>query len=161
MLKSFFHTGFVVRDIEESVRFYSEILGMRIAGRTERQGEFVEQVLAFPNAHIKGGFVDMGEGHQLELIQYLSPQSGPNTVERNDLGAAHLAFFVEDLDRFYERHPREGPAIQQPARFHVRRKRQPLPQSLLRPRPRRQLAGVRGTLLVGYSQARPLKSPLP
>ncbi len=102
MLKSFFHTGFVVRDIEESVRFYSEILGMRIAGRTERQGEFVEQVLAFPNAHIKGGFVDMGEGHQLELIQYLSPHSGPNTVERNDLGAAHLAFFVEDLDRFYE-----------------------------------------------------------
>ena len=101
MLKSFFHTGFVVRDIEESVRFYSEILGMRIAARTERQGEFLEQVLAFPNAHIKGGFVDMGEGHQLELIQYFSPHSGPNTVQRNDLGAAHLAFFVEDLDEFY------------------------------------------------------------
>ena len=29
------------------------------------------------------------------------PRSGPNTVERNDLGAAHLAFFVEDLDAFY------------------------------------------------------------
>ena len=101
MLKSFFHTGFVVRDIEESVRFYSEILGMRVAGRTERQGEFVEQVLAFPGAHIKGGFVDMGEGHQLELIQYLSPASGPGGVARNDLGAAHLAFFVEDIDRFY------------------------------------------------------------
>ena len=102
MLKSFFHTGFVVRDIEESVKFYSEILGMRIAGRTERQGEFVEQVLAFPDAHIKGGFVDMGEGHQLELIQYISPHSGPNTIERNDLGAAHLAFFVEDLDKFFK-----------------------------------------------------------
>jgi catechol 2,3-dioxygenase-like lactoylglutathione lyase family enzyme len=102
MLKSFFHTGFVVRDIEKSVQFYSEVLGMRIAGRTERQGEFVEQVLAFPGAHIKGGFVDMGEGHQLELIQYLSPQSGPGGTNRNDLGASHLAFFVEDLDRFYE-----------------------------------------------------------
>ncbi len=108
MLKSFFHTGFVVRDIEKSVQFYSEVLGMRIAGRTERQGEFVEQVLAFPGAHIKGGFVDMGEGHQLELIQYLSPQSGPGGTNRNDLGASHLAFFVEGLDRFYEETSQKG-----------------------------------------------------
>ena len=108
MLKSFFHTGFVVKDIEESVRFYSEVLGMRIAGRTERQGEFVEQVLAFPGAHIKGGFVDMGEGHQLELIQYLSPRSGPGGINRNDLGASHLAFYVEDIDRFYEETSQKG-----------------------------------------------------
>ncbi|MCH8987692.1 MAG: VOC family protein [Chloroflexi bacterium] len=108
MLKSFFHTGFVVKDIEKSVKFYSEVLGMRIAGRMERQGEFVEQVLAFPGAHIKGGFVDMGEGHQLELIQYLSPASGENNLNRNDLGASHLAFFVEDLDKFYQETSQKG-----------------------------------------------------
>ena len=108
MLKSFFHTGFVVKDIEASIKFYADVLGMRIAGRTEREGEFVEQVLAFPGAHIKGGFVDMGEGHQLELIQYLSPASGENHLQRNDLGASHLAFFVEDLDKFYEDTSRKG-----------------------------------------------------
>ena len=108
MLKSFFHTGFVVKDIEASIKFYADVLGMRIAGRTERDGEFVEQVLAFPGAHIKGGFVDMGEGHQLELIQYLSPASGENHLQRNDLGASHLAFFVEDLDKFYEDTSRKG-----------------------------------------------------
>lgn len=107
MLKSFFHTGFVVKDIEQSIEFYSDVLGMRIAGRTERQGEFVEQVLAFPGAHIKGGFVDMGEGHQLELIQ-LSPASGENNLKRNDLGASHLAFFVEDLDKFYQETSQKG-----------------------------------------------------
>lgn len=108
MLKSFFHTGFVVKDIEQSIKFYSEVLGMRIAGRTEREGEFVEQVLAFPGAHIKGGFVDMGEGHQLELIQYLSPASGENNLNRNDLGASHLAFFVEDLVKFYRETSQKG-----------------------------------------------------
>ena len=108
MLKSFFHTGFVVRDIEQAVKFYSDVLGMRIAGRTEREGVFVEQVLAFPGAHIKGGFVDMGEGHQLELIQYLSPASGENNLNRNDLGASHLAFFVDDLDKFYEDTSQKG-----------------------------------------------------
>ncbi len=108
MLKSFFHTGFVVKDIETSINFYADVLGMRIAARTEREGEFVEQVLAFPGAHIKGGFLDMGEGHQLELIQYLSPASGENHLHRNDLGASHVAFLVEDIDRFYEDTSQKG-----------------------------------------------------
>ena len=76
MLKSFFHTGFVVRNIEESAQFYADVLGIRMAGRMEFQDEFTEQVPGFPSAHIKGGFVDTGEGHQLELIQYLSPPAG-------------------------------------------------------------------------------------
>ncbi len=101
MLKSFFHTGFVVENLEESVKFYANVLGMRVAGRMERQGEYANQLLALPDTHIKGAFMDKGEGHQLELIQYINPASGPGGINRNDLGAAHLAFFVEDIDRFY------------------------------------------------------------
>ena len=108
MLKSFFHTGFVVKDVEKSAKFYSEVLGMRMGDRFERQGEFIEQVLAFPGAHIDRAFLDKGEGHKLELVQYLSPSSGTPNVNRNDLGAAHLAFFVEDLDKFYEETSRKG-----------------------------------------------------
>ena len=54
MLKSFFHTGFVVKDIDSSAKFYSEVLGMRMGERFERQGEFVEQVLAFPPGGVHG-----------------------------------------------------------------------------------------------------------
>ena len=108
MLKSFYHTGFIVKDLEKSVAFYTDVLGMKIARRMEREGEFINQVLGFPDAHIKGAFVDQGEGHQLELIQYITPVSGPGGVERNDLGAAHLAFFVEDLARFYAEKSQQG-----------------------------------------------------
>ena len=108
MLKSFFHTGFVVDDLEESLQFYVNVLGMRLAGRMERQGEFVNQLLAFPDAHVKGAFVDKGEGHQLELIQYINPVSGPGGISRNDLGATHLAFFVQDIDTFYEETRQRG-----------------------------------------------------
>ena len=52
MLKSFFHTGFVVKNIEESVKFYADVLGMRIAGRSERKGEFAQQMLALSLIHI-------------------------------------------------------------------------------------------------------------
>ena len=30
MLKSFFHTGFVVKNIEESVKFYADVLGLSL-----------------------------------------------------------------------------------------------------------------------------------
>ena len=108
MLKSFFHTGFVVKDIEASAKFYTEVLGMRMGERLERQGEFIEQVLAFPGAHIDRAMLDKGDGHKLELVQYLTPASGTPTINRNDLGAAHLAFFVDDLDGFYAATSKKG-----------------------------------------------------
>ena len=33
MLKSFYHTGFIVKDLEKSVAFYTEVLGMNVARR--------------------------------------------------------------------------------------------------------------------------------
>ena len=101
MLKSFYHTGFIVRDLERSVEFYTNVLGLETTRRMEREGEFINQVLGFPNAHIKGAFMGQGEGHLLELIQYISPPSGPGGIERNDIGATHLGFFVENLAQFY------------------------------------------------------------
>ena len=108
MLKAFFHTGFVVKDLDQTIDFYTNVMGLRVAGRMERAGEFACQLLAFDDAHIKGAFLDLGDGHQLELIQYLSPPSGPVGGSRNDLGASHLAFFVENIDTFYAEKSQQG-----------------------------------------------------
>jgi catechol 2,3-dioxygenase-like lactoylglutathione lyase family enzyme len=64
--------------------------------------------LAFDQAHIKGAFLDLGDGHQLELIQYLTPPSGAGGINRNDLGASHLAFYVEDIDQFHAEKSQKG-----------------------------------------------------
>ena len=101
MLKGMFHTGFVVKDIDRTIAFYTEVMGLQLVGRTERQGDFASKLLAFPDAHIKGAFVELGDGHQLELIQYINPPVGDGHLQRNDAGASHLAFFVADLDAFY------------------------------------------------------------
>ncbi len=102
MLKSFFHTGFIVKDLEAAVAFYSDVLGLNLTMRTERTGDFPTTLLGFPDTHIKGAFFDMGDGHQLELIQYINPEGGVADFDKNDVRAAHLAFFVEDIDAFYE-----------------------------------------------------------
>ena len=38
MLKSFFHSGFIVRDIETAIDFYTNVLGFQLETRTERHG---------------------------------------------------------------------------------------------------------------------------
>ena len=101
MLKSMFHTGFVVRDIDKTIDFYTNVMGLRLVGRTERTGDFACQLLGFQEAHIKGAFVELGDGHQLELIQYINPPVGDGHLHLNDAGASHLAFFVEDIEEFY------------------------------------------------------------
>ncbi len=108
MLKSMFHTGFVVRDIDKTIDFYTSVMGLNLVGRTERTGGFASQLLGFDNAHIKGAFVELGDGHQLELIQYINPPVGEGRLNLNDAGASHLAFFVENIEEFYADKSRRG-----------------------------------------------------
>ncbi|GIT69903.1 MAG: hypothetical protein Ct9H300mP27_10070 [Chloroflexota bacterium] len=114
MLKSFFHSGFIVRDIETAIDFYTNVLGFQLE-KNRASGAFIDQVLGFTGAHIKGAFVTLGEGHQLELIQYLSPRVRKSELIEY-LGAAHIAFFVEDIDKFYNDKSAQGLSpINQPA----------------------------------------------
>ena len=94
MIKAMHHTGFVVRDVEKAVEFYRDVVGLDLIDRLEARG--------YDNTHLKIALFGTGDGHRLELIQYVSPPSAERpTQERNVLGVAHLAFEVDDIDKAY------------------------------------------------------------
>ncbi len=93
------HTGFVVRDIEKSIEFYRDVMGLELTRTLEREGPAISQVLGYEATHIKGALLSVADGHFLELIQYVHPEGAARpTEERNTLGATHLAFNVEGID---------------------------------------------------------------
>lgn len=93
------HTGFVVRDLDSSLEFYRDVIGLRVVRTLERHGEAISQVLGYEGTHIKGALMGVADGHVLELIQYVHPMGTErHSEERNNLGAAHLAFNVRDID---------------------------------------------------------------
>ena len=47
------HAGFVVRDLEVAVKFYEEIVGLRVQDRLERTGALISQVVGYDDAHLK------------------------------------------------------------------------------------------------------------
>jgi catechol 2,3-dioxygenase-like lactoylglutathione lyase family enzyme len=105
-IRALYHTGFVVSDLERSVAFYTGVLGMRLERPpTELSGEWISNVVGYPGTRLRSAFVGIGDGHSIELIQYLSP-AGPRTPhppDRNRVGAAHAGMVVDDAGAWYER----------------------------------------------------------
>ena len=84
------HTAIVVRDTEESLRFYRDRLGLRIAGTSENVGDEQEHLNNVFGARLRitGLRASMGPG--VELLEYLTPMDGrpyPGDTKASDLWA--------------------------------------------------------------------------
>ena len=54
------HTGFVVSDMERSLAFYQEVLGLKEERNAVLEGEFISQMLGYPGLKIH--IVYLGNG---------------------------------------------------------------------------------------------------
>ena len=95
-MKGIIHTGITVADIEKSVVFYRDVLGLTLrSGPSEPfEGEDLSQAVGVPGTRIRVALFDVGAG-SLELIEYVSPRSeNAKALPPNTLGAMHVAFQV-------------------------------------------------------------------
>lgn len=99
------HTGIVVNDMQRSLPFYRDLLGMSIWADFKDNSEYVQKVTG-----VKGANVWMIKlepefgGAGIELLQYLSdPQEVPARPRSCDVGCNHVALQVDDLDAVYEK----------------------------------------------------------
>lgn len=84
--------------MEEAIAFYTDVLGLRLLDRRERDGGPISQVLGYHDTHIRVADVAAPDGRVIELVHYLKPAAGgPYSEERSILGASHVAFNVSDM----------------------------------------------------------------
>ena len=104
MITGMNHTGFVVRDLDKAVQFYTDVVGLRVTATRERTGAPIEQVLGYEGCHIKLALLGTEKnGHLLELIQYMQPPAADRPPEeRSVLGGSHLAFNVDDIHETFQ-----------------------------------------------------------
>lgn len=102
MIMGFAHTGFVVTDIEAMTAFYRDVLGLAVVREVELAGDLAAQITGYADARVRVVFLGKeGEKHLLELVQYLHPSGSDRHSTRNDAGATHLCFSVDNLDAVY------------------------------------------------------------
>lgn len=101
MISGIAHFSFTVSDLERSIRFYRDLIGFEVKNEVERSGPDVEGITGMPGAKLRIGFLTMDE-LTLELIQYISPVGGKLDLKTNNVGCAHLAFYVGDIEKAYD-----------------------------------------------------------
>ena len=101
------HTGFVVEDLDRSVRFYTEGLGLERYNLVHSNRPAISSVVGYADAYLLIALLAGADGHTLELIQYVSPAGEPSDPDaqarRARFGAAHLCFVVGDAEATHER----------------------------------------------------------
>jgi catechol 2,3-dioxygenase-like lactoylglutathione lyase family enzyme len=99
------HTGYTVSDLDSSVAFYRDLIGMEVIAQQEKRGGYLAEIVGYPDAHVRMAHMRVpGSGHVLELFEYLAPEGiRPDRIEPRDVGTAHLCFVVDDLPGVHRR----------------------------------------------------------
>ncbi len=82
------HTAIAVSDTEASLRFYHDLLGLRVAGESENYGTEQERLNNVFGARLRITALRAPAGPGIELLEYLSPRDGrpyPDDERANDL----------------------------------------------------------------------------
>jgi len=104
------HSSFTVSDMDRSIAFYRDFLGMKLLMDTQQMsgsitGAMVEKMNATTESQAIGyrlAFLSVG-GKQLELVQY-TPQGRPQHDNMaSDTGNGHVCFITDDIQQLYEK----------------------------------------------------------
>ena len=82
------HTGIIVSDMERSLAFYRDVLGLTEERNDVLEGEMISQVAGFENTRLHIAYLGIGDmRHSIELVQYLNPKADPvDLPPRNAVG---------------------------------------------------------------------------
>jgi catechol 2,3-dioxygenase-like lactoylglutathione lyase family enzyme len=103
-MRGLHHTGIVVSDLDRSIDFYADVLGLEML--TEPSPVFdapeLGEALGVPGAALRMATFRVG-GDTLELLEYSAPPSPVDApLPQNALGAHHVALRVDDIQATYD-----------------------------------------------------------
>jgi catechol 2,3-dioxygenase-like lactoylglutathione lyase family enzyme len=107
MIKGMHHASFTVSNIEKSVAFYRDLLGMEVlwdsvqAG-VKYKGETSDRITGCPGTEQRIVFLGINGGI-LELVEYVPGGKPLENNESSDVGAAHVCFLTDDIHGLYEK----------------------------------------------------------
>jgi catechol 2,3-dioxygenase-like lactoylglutathione lyase family enzyme len=98
------HTSFTVADLDRSLEFFRDRLGLEVVVTREIANDYFAQIVGLPGCRVKAALLRVpGSAHHVELFEYLTPPGQPCRPRPCDPGSAHLALLVDDLPGLYAR----------------------------------------------------------
>lgn len=103
------HTGIQVTDLDRSLEFYRDQLGLELVLRWNRAAPYIEQFSGYPGVDMHGAILRMPNTDSIvEILEYRNVERTPIDPGTANPGTAHLAFRVDDCDALYDRLTSQG-----------------------------------------------------
>ncbi len=102
MIKAIEHFSFTVSNLEDSLDFFCNKLGLEAAPVMDVEDPDVNEVIGMPDAHLRISLVKLPGDKNIELIQYLRPEGMSLDLNTCNTGVAHIAFEVSDINALYK-----------------------------------------------------------
>jgi catechol 2,3-dioxygenase-like lactoylglutathione lyase family enzyme len=98
------HHGFTVCDINRSLLFYCDVLGLVVERVSERTNlPSYDTNLGYANVQLKVAILSLPvSGFVSELFQYINPPLAFREMQNYYVGSSHVALQVDDIDTQYE-----------------------------------------------------------
>jgi Lactoylglutathione lyase and related lyases len=98
------HTGITVSNLERSLAFWRDVLGLELSHTAHQTGELAREITGVTGSEIKLAVLKTLSGHKIELLEYLAPPDRKHSdVRPCDVGHVHVALLVDDLDAILEK----------------------------------------------------------
>lgn len=97
MIKKIDHIGIAVKNLEEAIKLYTEVLGLK-----------VEDIEIVEDQKVRVAFIPIGDS-EVELLESTDPE-GPiaKFIEKKGEGMQHVAFRVDDINKALEEMKQKG-----------------------------------------------------
>jgi glyoxylase I family protein len=112
------HTGFQVADLERSLHYYRDLLGLKVVNERHVEGEYIGRLVGYPGVSLRVAYLGLsGSDHLLELLEYEGVPRTAIDAQTANSGTAHICFEVDDLPTIYARLVEAGyPPVGDPVR---------------------------------------------
>lgn len=107
-LDTIHHVGFIVKDFDRMVEFYTTLIGREVDTEASLRGKHIRQQFQKQTgleAEVDVAFIQLASDGAIEMIRYVEPgaERDPKPTPANRPGINHFCFQVDDVEAVYAR----------------------------------------------------------
>ena len=93
------HTGLTVSNLDRSLAFWGDALGMQIVMQQDRNGGYFEEIVGEHGVDVRTAHLAFpGGGSRIELFEFRSPRGGRVALRTADVGFSHVCVTLDDIE---------------------------------------------------------------
>ena len=108
MIRSAEHFSFTVSNLEDTLHFFCDLLGLEATPIIDVEDEGVQKIIGMPGASLRISNVQIPDKKSIELIEYVKPKGKTIDLNTSNPGVAHIAFGVSNIEQMYEDLSKKG-----------------------------------------------------